>query len=502
MNSFSEYDKYDGLGLAELVRKKEIKPSELVEEAISRIEKLNPQLNAVIHKMYELARKAADGDLPDGPFKGVPFLIKDIGMACAGVRLTSGSRFLKDFIPDHDSEMVKRFKAAGVAIVGKTNTPEFGLMPVTEPELFGPTNNPWNLARTPGGSSGGSAAAVAARMAPLAHGSDGGGSIRIPASCCGVFGLKPTRGRNPMGPDVGEGWRGFVCQHVLTRSVRDSAAMLDATAGPDVGALYYAVPPARPFLSEVDVDPGKLRIAFTSEHFLDSTVDKDCMKALEATVKLCQDLGHEVVEAAPQVDGRAFIRAFTVVLCVETRATIEEVEVLLNRKASPEDFESGTWRLGLLGRQFPAPDFSRSLNLLQRTARQIGGFFQEYDVLLTPTLAMPPVVTGTLRPKESQRAGMKKLLDKLNAGELIDRLDELEILSEHTYEFMPYTTLFNVTGQPAMSVPLYWNDEGLPIGMQFVGRYSDEATLLRLAGQLEKAQPWSERVPPVCARTS
>ena len=502
MSGFSEYDKYDGLGLAELVRKKEVKPSELVEEAINRIEKLNPQLNAVIHKMYELARKTADGDIPDGPFKGVPFMLKDIRAACAGVPLTSGSRFLKDFIPGYDSEIVKRFKAAGVVIIGKTNTPEFGLMPVTEPRLFGPTNNPWNLARTPGGSSGGSAAAVAARMVPLAHGTDGGGSIRIPASCCSVFGLKPTRGRNPMGPDVGESWRGFVCQHVLTRSVRDSAAMLDATAGPDVGAPYYAVPPARSFLSEVDVDPRKLRIASTFKPFFGGSVDKDCIKALEATAKLCRDLGHEVVEAAPQVDGRAFVRAFTVILCVETRATIEENEVLLNRKASPEDFESGTWSLGLLGKQFLATDFSRSLNLLQSMARQIALFFQEYDVLLTPTLAKPPLVTGSLRPKESQRSGMRNLFEKLNTGELIGRLDGLEIPSEHTYEFIPYTTLFNVTGQPAMSVPLYWNDAGLPIGVQFVGRYSDEATLLRLAGQLEKAQPWSERVPPICAQTS
>ena len=501
MSDFSEYDNYDGLGLAELVRKKEVKPSELVEQAISHIEKLNPQLNAVIHKMYELAQKTAAGDIPDGPFKGVPLLLKDIRAAYAGVPLTSGSRFLKDYIPDYDSEMVKRFKAAGVVIIGKTNTPEFGLMPMTEPRLFGPTNNPWNLARTPGGSSGGSAAAVAARMTPLAHGTDGGGSIRIPASCCGVFGLKPTRGRNPMGPDVGESWRGFVCQHVLTRSVRDSAAMLDATAGPDVGAPYYAVPPARSFLSEVSTDPGKLRIAFTSDPFLGAFVDKDCIKGLEATVRLCQDLGHEVVEAAPQVDGRAFVRAFTVILCVETRATIEDDEVLLNRKASPEDFESGTWRLGLLGKQFLATDFSHSLNLLQRMARQIAWFFHEYDVLLTPTLAKPPLITGSLRPKESQRSDMNKLLDRFNNGESIDRLDGLEMLSEHSYEFIPYTPLFNVTGQPAMSVPLYWNDEGLPIGMQFVGRYGDEATLFRLAGQLEKARPWSERIPPICAQT-
>ena len=501
MNGFSEYDKYDGLGLAELVRKKEVKPSELVEEAISRIEKLNPQLNAVIHKMYELARKAADGDLPDGPFKGVPFLLKDIFMAYAGVPLTSGSRFFKDFIPDHDSELVKRFKATGIIVIGKTNTPEFGLVPVTEPELFGPTNNPWNLARTPGGSSGGSAAAVAARMVPLAHGSDGGGSIRMPASCCGVFGLKPTRGRNPMGPDFGESWRGFVCDHVLTRSVRDSAAMLDAIAGPDIGALYHAVPPARPFLNEVDVDPGKLRIAFTSEPFLGSIVDKDCVKGLEATAKLCQDLGHEVVEAAPQIDGKAFAKAFLTIVCVETRATIEEGEMLLNRKASFKDFEPSTWALGLLGRQCRAPELSKSLNLVQHTARQIGEFFERYDVMLTPTLAMPPLVTGALQPKGSQLVAMK-LLGRLNAGGLINTLSGIDVLAKHVFEFMPYTPLFNVTGQPAMSVPLYWNDEGLPIGMQFVGRHGDEANLLRLAGQLEKAQPWSERVPPICARTS
>jgi len=501
MSGFSDYDKYDGLGLAELVRKKEVKPSELVEEAISRIERLNPQVNAVIYKMYELARKAADRDLPDGSFKGVPFLMKDLLMAYAGVPLTGGSRFLKDFIPDHDSELVKRFRATGIIVVGKTNTPEFGLVPVTEPELFGPTNNPWDVTRTPGGSSGGSAAAVAARMVPLAHGSDGGGSIRHPASCCSVFGLKPTRGRNPIGPDVGEAWRGLVCDHVLTRSVRDSAAMLDATAGPDIGALYYATSPSRPFLDEVGVDPGKLRIAFTSEPFLGHIVDRDCVKGLEATAKLCDDLGHEVVEAAPQIDGKAFAKAFLTIVCVETRATIEESEVLLSRKASFKDFEPSTWVIGLLGRQCRAPEFSRSINLVQLTARQIGEFFKKYDVMLTPTLAMPPVVTGALQPKGSQLVAMK-LLGRLNAGGLINTLSGIDVLAEHVFEFMPYTPIFNVTGQPAMSVPLHWNDDGLPIGMQFVGRYGDEATLFRLASQLEKARPWSDRIPPICAKAT
>jgi amidase len=501
MNGFSDYDKYDGLALAELVRKREVKPSELVEEAIGRIEKLNPQLNAVIYKMYELARKAGGGDLPNGPFRGVPFLMKDILMAYTGVPLTNGSRFFKDFIPDHDSELVKRFKAAGIIVLGKTNTPEFGLVPITEPELFGPTNNPWDLSRTPGGSSGGSAAAVAARIVPLAHASDGGGSIRIPASCCGVFGLKPTRGRTPIGPDFGEAWRGLTCDHVLTRSVRDSAAMLDATAGPDIGAPYYAVSPARPFLEEVDTDPGKLRIAFTSEPFLGDTVHKDCVKGLQTTVRLCRDLGHELVEAGPRIDGKAFAKAFLTVVCVETRATIEEGEVLLNRKASLRDFEPSTWALGLLGKRCRATEFSRSLNLAQLAGRQIGEFFTKYDVLLTPTLAMPPVRTGELQP-DRLRAVAMKLLGSINAGGLINALSGIDTLSQHVFEFMPYTSLFNVTGQPAMSVPLYWNDEGLPIGMQFVGRYGDEATLFRLGGQLEKARPWSGRIPPICARAN
>lgn len=497
MSGFSEYGDYDGLGLAELVRKKEVKPSELVEEAIGRIEKVNPQINAVIHKMYDRGREAAEGDLPDGPFRGVPFLLKDLEVAYAGEPLRSGSRFQQDFVPDHDSEIVKRFKSAGVITLGKTNTPEYGLVPVTEPELFGPSNNPWDLARNTGGSSGGSAAAVAAFMVPLAHGSDGGGSIRIPASCCGVFGLKPTRGRTPLGPDIGEAWHGLVCEHVLSRSVRDSAAMLDATAGPDVGAPYYAQPPSRPFLDEVGADPGKLRVAFTSRPFLKSVVHEDCVKGVEAAARLCQEMGHEVVEAAPQIDGRAFATAFFTMVCGEVRADIEENEVLLGRKATHRDFEAATWAVGLLGRQIKAPQFSRAVRVLQRTARQIGGFFEEYDVLLTPTVAWPPVVTGALQATGAEAVAMR-WLGSLNAGGLINALAGVEALAEQVFDFMPFTPVFNATGQPAMSVPLHWNDEGLPIGIHFVGRYGDEATLFRLAGQLEKARPWFDRTPPVC----
>jgi amidase len=334
-------------------------------------------------------------------------------------------------------------------------------------------------------------------MVPLAHGSDGGGSIRIPASCCGVFGFKPTRGRNPAGPDLAEGWHGLVCDHVLTRSVRDSAAMLDATAGPDVGAPYYAAPPARPFLSEVGAEPGKLRIAFTSRPLLPAVVHEDCVKGVEATARLCQELGHEVVEATPEIDGGTFARAFFTMVCGETQAEIEESEVLLGRKATSQDFEPVTWVLDLLGRQVTAGEFSRAVRLLKRSARQIGQFFEKYDVLLTPTLAMPPVVTGALQPKGAEARAMR-VLGRLNAGGLLRAAANVDALAAQTFEFIPFTPVFNATGQPAMSVPLYWNDEGLPIGMHFVGRYGDEATLFRLASQLEQARPWFDRTPPIC----
>ncbi|MGC8826884.1 MAG: amidase [Anaerolineae bacterium] len=498
MGGFKEYDRCDALGLAELVRRKEVTPLELVEEAISRIEKVNPQINAVIHPMYDLARRQAQGELPAGPFQGVPFLLKDLLVHYAGVPTRCGSRFFKGFIPDHDSEMVRRYKAAGVIILGKTNAPELGIVPYTEPELFGPTNNPWALSRTAGGSSGGSAAAVAARIVPMAHGNDGGGSIRIPASCCGVFGLKPTRGRNPIGPDLGEAWQGLAIDHVLTLSVRDSAAMLDATAGPDVGAPYFAPPPARPFLEEVGQDPGRLRIAFTTKPLLPATVHPDCVKGVEETAKLLADLGHHVEEAAPQIDGSAFARAFLTMVCGETQADIEDGETLVGRKATHRDFESSTWALMLLGRQISSGEFARAVRLLYWFGRQIGHFFEEYDVLLTPTLAMPPFETGALRPKGFEAFALK-LLGSLNAGALLNALAGIEALAEQVFAFIPFTPVFNVTGQPAMSVPLYWNAEGLPIGMHFVGRYGDEATLFRLAAQLEQARPWFDRRPPVCA---
>ena len=359
MNGFKDYDKYDGLGLSELVRNHQVTPGELVEEAITRIERLNPQLDAVIHKAYGYARETARASLPDGPFRGIPFLLKDLYISCAGMPLTSGSRFFKDYIPDHDCELVSRYKQAGVIIIGKTNLPEFGLAPVTEPELFGPSRNPWDLTRTPGGSSGGAAAAVAAGIVPLAHASDGGGSIRMPSSCCGLFGIKPTRGRTPAGPDFGEMWRGFNVDHVITRSVRDSAAMLDATAGPDIGDPYWAPPPKRSFLREVGQNPGQLRIAFSVTTTNGIELHADCIQAVRDAAKLCSELGHVVEEAAPEIDVDMMSKAFATLWSSGSASTLK----MLN--ASKDQVEPLTWALYEMGSSFSAPDYLLALQTVQ-----------------------------------------------------------------------------------------------------------------------------------------
>lgn len=497
MSPIHDLEARDGLGLAELVRNGAVSPVELVDDAIERIEALNPSINAVVVKLYDRARTAAGEQLPDGPFRGVPFLLKDLLVHHAGVPTGNGSRFHHDDVPAADSELVRRFRRAGLAIVGKTNTSEYGLMPVTEPEATGTTNNPWELTRTAGGSSGGAAAAVAAGMVPLAHGSDAGGSIRIPASCCGVFGLKPTRGHVPVEPEVEEFWHGLLVDHVVTRSVRDSAAMLDVLTDPTDARPKTGAASRHRFLGEVGADPGRLRIAVTSQLLRSDPVHPDCAKGLEVAVTLCEELGHHVEEASPSVDGDAVIRAFLTLQWVGTRTAIEDAEQRLGRKARAEDFEALTWIAGLLGQQVSGPRLAQARLLMQRTARDLAGFFDAYDVLLTPTLAAPPPVTGTFRPA-GREAAVLRLLARRNAGRLLGRLGaEDSSAGSDIFGFTPYTLLFNITGQPAMSVPLHWTPGGLPVGMQFVGRHGDEATLLRLAGQLERAQPWADRTPTV-----
>ena len=476
MAKSDEFAFLDAMASAELVRRKEVTPLELVEAAIERIERLNPTLNAVVTPMYELARAAAAGTLPDGPFRGVPYLLKDLLAFYAGVRMTSGSAYLRDFVPDHDSELVVRLKRAGLIVLGKTNTPEFGLLPTTEPRLFGPTRNPWDITRTPGGSSGGSAAAVATGLVPMAHGNDGGGSIRIPASCCGLFGLKPTRARNPLGPDFGDALSGLVAEHALTRSVRDSAALLDATSGPDVGDPYWAPPPARPFLQEVGADPGRLRIAFTTNSPLGFPVHADCASAVQDAAKLCAGLGHEVEEAAPAFNGSQVWEAFLGIFSAGVAAMLDGIVLLTGRAPAPGELEPVTQFECELGRLHKATAYVLGLSLLQRVAREIGRFFLKYDVWLTPTLGEPPLPLGSFDAPPDQ--------------------PQQTLLRVTT--FMPFTWICNFTGQPAMSVPLYWNGEGLPIGTHFVGRFGDEATLFRLGAQLEAARPWATRRPPVC----
>jgi amidase len=496
MGGFADFARFDGLGLADLVRRGEVAPIELIEEAIARIEARNPALNAVVLKLYDSARAAARGPLA-GPFAGVPFLIKDLAATVAGTPTSEGNRRLSQIVREADNELVARYRRAGLIFVGKTNVPEFGLAPVTESEALGPCRNPWDPTRTCGGSSGGSAAAVAARMAPFAHASDGGGSIRIPASCCGLVGLKPTRGRTPFGPIEGEAWRGFTVSHAVTRSVRDCAALLDATQGADVGAPYEIAPPARPYLEEVAAPPGRLRVAFTVAPLLAESVHGDCVAGVEATAALLAELGHDVVEAAPPLDREPLIDAFMTIIAAETGADIERMAELVGRPLGPGDFEAATYAMGLLGRSWSASDYAGAAGYLQRWGRRIGAFFAGYDILLTPTLAQLPVPLGALKPTPIENA-ILAAIGRLRAGGLFRASGLAVQLVKKPLSFMPYTPLFNVTGQPAMSLPLYWNAAGLPIGVQFVARMGDEATLFRLAGQLEQARPWFDRAPPGC----
>ncbi len=473
----SEVGALDATAQAELVRRKEVKPIELIEAAIERIERINPQLNAVVTPMYDEARAAAKGNLPDGPFTGVPFLLKDLLASYAGVRMTSGSAFLRDFVPTHDSELVARHKRAGLIVLGKTNTPEYGIMPTTEPALFGASRNPWDTTRSTGGSSGGSAAAVAAGLVPFAHANDGGGSIRIPASCCGLFGMKPTRARNPLGPDFGDMFSGLVAEHAVTRSVRDSAALLDATSGPDVGDPYWAPPPARPFLQEVGADAGRLRIAFTTTAPSGVQIHPDCIAAVDDAARLCSDLGHEVVEASPRLDGERMAPMFMVVWSAGCTWTIDGAASAVGRQPTPDQFEPATWALYQMGRAQTGAGYMMALAWIQAASRGVARFMLDYDVWLTPTLGEPPLPLGSFdSPVEHPMAGMARAV-----------------------QFVPFTPVCNMTGQPAMSVPLFWNEQGLPVGTHFVGRFGDEATLFRLAAQLEAARPWADRRPPVSA---
>jgi amidase len=494
---FRDYGAYDGLGLAELVARGEVSAQDLADEALGRIARVEPALGAVTVRLEAVARSEAAAP-PAGPFRGVPFALKDLIAEKRGVPMTSGSRFMAGHVGDHDTELVRRYYAAGLVIVARTKSPELGLTPYTEPAQSGPTGTPWAPERSAGGSSGGAAALVAAGALPMAHGGDGGGSIRIPASCCGVFGLKPSRGRTPTGPDVGEHWLGLAVEHALTRSVRDSAALLDATSAPDPGAPYPAPPPPGPFLAEASRAPGRLTIAVTTDPFLPATVDRDVVSATEDAARLCRDLGHAVEPAAPALDKDDFTRAFITVVAAETAAEVAELERRAGRRARPGELEPATQLVAMTGRSLSAASLSAAVRELRRVGRLMGDFHTRYDLLLTPTLSRPPPLHGTIGSQ-----GLLALVERALARLGVDRIMRLpgliEALAREAFGFIPWTPLANVTGAPAMSVPLWWNAQDLPVGVMFSARTGDEATLLRLAAQLEAARPWAKRRPKVHA---
>jgi amidase len=463
----------DATELAALVRAGEASPSELVDDAITRIERLDPAINAVIHERFEAARVESRSDLPDGPFRGVPFLVKDLGCEMAGEPHTMGNRALKDadVRADIDSYLYESMLRAGFVTLGRTNTPELGGTITTEPEAFGPSRNPWNLDHSTGGSSGGSAAAVAAGMVPMAHASDGGGSIRVPASECGLVGLKPSRGRISQGPKVGEGWAGATTDGVVSRSVRDTAGMLDVMAGRRTGDPYTAAPPTRPFADEVGVEPGRLRIGLAPSHAGVQT-DPECVAAVEAAGALLDTLGHDVEIAQPDAFfDDEFSRHFVTIVAVATAVDFANMGAAIGRPIVEDDVEASNWTMGSIGGAVSAADYIASVNWVHAWSRRLHAWWDDFDILVTPVIAVPPPPIGWL--------------------------SDPELGNERLTSILQFTAQFNVSGQPAMSLPLHWSEAGLPVGVQFVGPIDDEALLIRLAAQLETAAPWADRLPPL-----
>ena len=476
MGRFAEYESYDALGLAALVKAGEVSAAEVLEAAIARVDARNHAVNAVVMELYDLAAQAIETGLPDGPFTGVPFLLKDLGTALAGARTAGGSRFFAGLPPaSEDSLHVSRLKRAGMVIYGKSSSCELGLSLTCEPQLYGPSRNPWDLERTPAGSSGGAAAAVAARMLPIAHASDGFGSIRAPAASCGLVGLRPTRARNTLGPSTGEALGGLATEHAVSLTVRDSAALLDATSGPGPGDPYIAPPPARPFLEEVGADPGRLRIAFTRKAPNCAPVDADPLRVLREAAALCEDLGHRVDEADPAIDGYDVVPTFRTVSAVNILNTVRAHPS--GRAPAAGELETVVANTAALAEGIDGATYMAAIHTAHRIGRQMAAFHEDWDVLLTPGL-------GTLPPK---------------LGWLDMMMDDLEEYWRRVFRFSPFTVWFNLTGQPAMMIPLGQTESGFPVAVQAVARFGDEATLFRLAAQLEEARPWSDRRPAVAA---
>jgi amidase len=475
-----EYRGFDALGLAHLVRSQQVSAGELLELAIQRTEATDRQIAAVVYMQIERARRTIEAGLPEGPLTGVPFLVKDLGCDAIDFPTCMGSRLYRDYRYSVDSELFTRLERAGLVTFGRTTSPEFGIGPTAEGAAYGrPTRNPWNLDHVAGGSSAGSAAAVAAGIVPVAHGSDGGGSVRIPASSCGLFGLKPTRARLPDGPAAGEGWAGMAIDGFLTRSVRDTAALIDATHGPDLGTPYYAPPLLGTLLDAIQSPPRQLRIAYSNLSFTGDPVHADCGAAVAHTVALCAALGHEMVEADPKVDIDRFMRAWTNIVACGTELTVRSRQAELGRPEYADELDGVTRGAVALGQTVSGADYLEAVETVHTIGRDMARFLADdrgFDMLLTPTLAEPPAEIGRFKPDNDDfvdyRMGPKGVL-----------------------AYSPFTALANGTGQPAMSVPLYWNADGLPIGTHLMARSGDEALLLQLAAQLEQADPWFDRIP-------
>jgi amidase len=469
----------DATAQAELVRSGEASPRELVDAAIARSEALNPQLNAVISERFEAARAEASAGAREGPFRGVPFLLKDLACTMAGEPSLDGMLAAKQahYIAKDDSHLVRRYRDAGFVVLGRTNTPELGLTATTEPVSFGPSHNPWDTNRTPGGSSGGSAAAVAAGLVPVAHASDGGGSIRIPSSCCGLVGLKTSRGRVSIGPALGELNRFLSVQFAVTRSVRDCAALLDVAAGAEPGDPVVAPPPLHPYVEDVGAPVPALRVGvLTHRPGTDEPAHPDCVAAAESAARTLEGLGHHVEVAAPNFADPARFETFLAIWCVNAAFALDRWGVLLGRELAPDDVEQYTWLLAERGRSVSALDFMNALNEMQRISREIAQWWEEFDLLLTPTLLEPPPALGVLADSQDPMKGYAR-----------------------TGLFASFTPFANQTGQPAISLPLHVNADGIPVGVQFVAQYAREDLLLRVAAQLEDAMPWRGRRPAVHA---
>jgi len=484
------YKNYDGMGLAELVRKREVTAGEVIEAAIEEIDKKNPKLNAVINKMYDQAREKAEQLDSSGAFSGVPMLLKDIAQEIKGEPITSGSKAYYHYKAAEDSEIVERMRKTGTIFIGQTNIPELALMGITEPALYGSTRNPWNLNYTPGGSSGGSAAAVASGMVPIAGANDGGGSIRIPAAFTGLFGFKPTRGRTPVGKKEGRHWQGAAIDHVLTRSVRDSALMLDWIKGYERGAAFHTGPFEANYCDAVkEPFTRPLKIAFSTISPIGTDVDPDCREAVHKAVTYLESLGHIVEEKNAPVDGKKIANSFMTLYFGEVAASLKDMEALLGRKIKMGDVEPSTYILGLLGKAITAEDFVLSIREWDKAANQMEAFHDTYDFYVTPTTAYPPSKIGELDMNAFENY-LIHIVGTFHLQRVVKKLGMIDQMVENNLKRTPFTQLANLTGQPAMSVPLHMTKEGLPVGVQFMSAKGREDLLFQMAGLLEETDDW------------